>query len=74
MQDTAIGEEGMIQTDKLHRLCGTYAPPVADLQKQELQAWHQCTAAQLLVRFLSAMIAVCILLGPANSNMSPFHR
>lgn len=56
MQDMAIRDEGMIQTDKLQGLCASLAPPVADLEDQELQAWHQCTAAQLLVRVLSAMI------------------
>ena len=62
----AIGEEGIMQTDKRQGLCGAHGPPAAELQDQELQAWRQCTAAQLLVRFLSATIAVCNLLGPCS--------
>ena len=38
MQDMAIGEEGIMQTDKRQGLCGAHGPPAAELQDQELQA------------------------------------
>lgn len=39
----------MAEAGRLEALCGTLNAPAPDAQDQELQAWPQCTAAQLLV-------------------------
>ena len=49
VQGTDAPERGMTQTLKFQGLCGPIASPKTDLQGQDLQAWHCCTATELLV-------------------------